>query len=103
MNKQNANRYEYQGEDKITYHSLNHYVDIFTRWSGTYYYFVSANKCTNKKCDLPIFPYRLSEYDERKLMLDEDKDSETKFPLTPEQLRFLNKTRIGKKISEVGK
>ena len=100
-NRTNANRYEYQGDDKITYHSLNHNIDVKTRWSETYYYFVSAVAC--KTCDLPYFPYRLSKYDKRRLLLNKNFDVETTFPLTPEQLRFINKTRIGKKISEVGK
>ena len=51
---------------------------------------------------MPYFPYRLSKYDKRRLLLiNKNFDVETTFPLTPEQLQFINKTRIGKKISEV--
>lgn len=71
MNKQNSNRYEYQGEDKIIYHSLNHGYDIFARWSGGHYYFVKATKCEGT-CILPDFPYRLSRYDRQRLELRED-------------------------------
>lgn len=93
-NKINANRYEYLGVKKITYHASNHDLDIFTRWSGTYYYFVSASSCKNEKCDLPDFPYRLFSNDKKKLSM---------FPLTSDELALINKIRIGKKISEVGK
>lgn len=77
MNKQNLNRYKYQGENIIIYHSINHKHDITTRWSGGHYFFINATKCdinnnTNGKCDLPNFPYRLSRYDRQRLELRED-------------------------------
>ena len=75
MNKRNLNRYEYQGEDKIIYHSPNHEHDITTRWSGAHYYFIKASRCdsnTNGKCELNEFPYRLSRYDRQRLELLEN-------------------------------
>ncbi len=72
MNKRNSNRYVYQGEDKIIYHSSNHKYDITARWSGGHYYFIKAIKCDiNNKCVLPKFPYRLSRYDRQRLELRE--------------------------------
>lgn len=76
MNKQNLNRYVYQGEDKIIYHAINHNCDITARWSGGHYYFIKATKCDTifksvGKCELPEFPYRLSRYDRQRLELRE--------------------------------
>ncbi len=70
-NKQNANRYDYVGENEITYHSLNHNCDILSKWSGANYYFVKATICKNN-CDYPSFPYRLSRYDKERLELRKD-------------------------------
>lgn len=73
MNKQNLNRYTYQGEDIIIYHSINHKYDITARWSGGHYFFIKATICDNGSiCTLPSFPYRLSRFDRRRLELRED-------------------------------
>jgi len=71
LNKQNANRYKYQGMKSITYHSINHKIDILTKWSGSHYYFVRAAGCheTNSGCSYPDFPYRLSRYDRERLQI----------------------------------